>query len=144
MLAAACLLAAVPWADAQVSTPGGLGLADPGAPPPSFVLDEDDLFRTDPKTLREIRDRLGEFYDRHKLPLYLAVHAGLIGSTPGERHAVRDRIVRGRPLWRTLAELAHSHGQEFIDAGIRCILFPKAVRREIGGMFAVDGAVAAE
>jgi len=49
------------------------------------VLDEDGLFRTDPKTSREISDRLGEFYDRHKLPVYLAVYAGMISSSPGER-----------------------------------------------------------
>lgn len=43
------------------------------------------MFRSDPKTLQEIRDRLGEFYDRHELPVYLAVYAGLISSTPAER-----------------------------------------------------------
>jgi len=85
LLVAVCSLAALPWVGAQVATPGGFGAQDQSAPPPSFVLDDDDLFRSDSKTLREIRDRLGEFYDRHELPVYLAVYAGLIGSTPGER-----------------------------------------------------------
>jgi hypothetical protein len=85
LAAAAFVLAALSQARAQVSAPGGFGDAGAGDPPPSFVLDEDDLFRSDPKTLREIRDRLGEFYDRHKLPVYLAVYVGMIGSDPGER-----------------------------------------------------------
>lgn len=63
----------------------GFAGPDAGGPPSLFVLDADDLFQTDPDTLEVIQDRLGEFYDRHRLPIYLAIHAGLITSTPGER-----------------------------------------------------------
>lgn len=81
------VLAALAWpVAAQVPGSGGGFLPDfPATPPASYVLDEADLFRHDTATLRRIAERLGDFDQRHGLPIYLAVYSGLIGTTPAQR-----------------------------------------------------------
>ena len=86
---------AVPGA-AQAPVGGGdfLG-AFPTTPPASHVLDDADLFRHDTATLQRISERLTALDARHKLPVYLAVYAGLIGTTPAQRAADLHRAWLG-------------------------------------------------
>jgi uncharacterized membrane protein YgcG len=81
-----CLLLALRPAAGQSPGSGGGFFADfPTTPPASYVLDEADLFRHDTASLRRISERLAGFDTRHRMPIYLVVYAGLIGTTAAQR-----------------------------------------------------------